>query len=631
MPKNSFLCVVLFGFWLVANEQSRGQASDSVIQQTGNKPILFEQPPACYCGINYLMASTAEHNALIDNKTREGGWKKMSDYYSWTISIPKTARYHVTALITGYCHGGNLTAHYKLFVVGTGQSITFNQGHDGWDRIDAGTLTIPAGVQQLKLVLATDAQKDTTSRLSSLELVEETAYQKMQERAKAFKADATWLADAKYGLMFQYGPWGAPKHGPRKGINQQAEDFDVPAFVQKVKTTGASYVIWSITWVGGTMDAPIKAVQDIVGNESMTSKRDLVGDIARALKKEGIHFCLYYQGFGYCDEKDRPQFFKNVKSIIADIGARYGTNLDAFFFDGGGQYYGGPLEEISLAARTGNPARLISYNDGGYSRGPRGTDFQDVWFGEDSLGESPRYGTIGPDGRFLDGPHQGLLQHGMNCIDNSPGFGWGVSDLNRSILFDKKIAGSAVASVQSAMHRHNPLSYNMCMWEDGTMCTETLNALQSLRRAIYPAKGAIPAELIDDSYPSIKYEPEQAWTYKSSEDSRYYNCSIHESLANKSPSIEFDFVGTGIGIIGTKGPNRAAFDVYLDEGITKNIPVGSGSFNGDGKDEYQSEVYKKLGLPNGHHKVRVAFKPGNQTISFDAFKVYDSAPNISLR
>ncbi len=484
----AFFC----GLVLVVQLQTMAQTRDFIMSQNGGKPIVFERPPACYCGINYLMASAAEHNALIDIKTRAGGWRKASDYYGWTVSVPRAATYHATVLITGFCHGANLTTHYKLTIEGVAKSLDFDQQHDGWDRIDAGTILIPAGTHKLKVVLAADAQKDTSCGLESVELIEESAYQQMQQRVKAFRADATWFANAKYGLMFQYGPWGAPKHGPRKDINRQADDFDVPAFVRMVKSTGASYVIWSITWIHGTMDAPIKTVRKIVGNNSMTSNRDLVGEIAVALKKEGIHFCLYYQAFGYCDKGNGPEFIRNVKAIIADIGARYGANLDAFFFDGGSQYYGGPMEEFSMAARTGNPARLISYNDGAYSRGPRGTDFQDVWFGENSFGESPRYGTIGPDGRFLDGPHEGLLQHGMNCIDNSPGFGWGVSDLNRPILFDKRIADGAANAVRNASKIHNPLTYNMCMWEDGSVCTETLNALQVLNREIYSANGTIP-------------------------------------------------------------------------------------------------------------------------------------------
>ena len=94
--------------------------------------------------------------------------------------------------------------------------------------------------------------------------------------------------------MFQYGSWCYPPTGPKKSMEAQANDFDVPAFVNMVKSTGASYVIWSLTWWAYDMFAPITSVDAIVGHSNLTTTRDLIGEIANALDAEGIAFFLYY-------------------------------------------------------------------------------------------------------------------------------------------------------------------------------------------------------------------------------------------------------------------------------------------------------------------------------------------------
>jgi hypothetical protein len=276
-----------------------------------------------------------------------------------------------------------------------------------------------------------------------------------------------------------------------------------------VKSTGAQYVIWSMTWWTYDVCAPINPVDQIVGNGSRTSSRDLIGEVATALKKENIRFMLYYH-CGHGDRSvgddptswwgkqqfpaeeftsrgtgDRSVFFNNWIKVITEVGNRYGTKLDGWFFDDGLIYYPAPFERLGQAAKAGNPARLISYNPW---VAVRNTDFQEVWMGENHHGE-PMFGSSGNggDGIFTDGPLKGLLQHCMFTMEQD----WGVHMPNQPIK-TAVTTEQAISWVRSASQRGVPLSFNLMMWEDQTFSQASLDVLKDLKTAIREDSGSQP-------------------------------------------------------------------------------------------------------------------------------------------
>ena len=227
------------------------------------------------------------------------------------------------------------------------------------------------------------------------------------------------------------------KPADRKSLEDFANGWDVPRFVNMVKGTGASYVLWSITLCTYQLIAPIKAVDSIMGNSTLTSTRDLLGEIADPLQTNGINFFMYYHSglnqqpdwlakqnwpstFTATGTGDKSIFFNNWVAVISEIGTRYGTNLDGWFFDDGCNYYPAPFERLEAAARAGNPDRMVSWNAW---IAVRYTDFQDVLFGEGYHGEA-QFGSpaVGRNGVFTDGPQRGLMAHGMFATEDS----WGI-------------------------------------------------------------------------------------------------------------------------------------------------------------------------------------------------------------
>lgn len=340
------------------------------------------------------------------------------------------ADYHVESLLSA-----NAGETFNLSVVETGAALDFSKTTVGWTKQDAGVIALPAGTSTLRLV-RTSATANV--HIKSLELIRESDRADYLQRIADFKVDTTWFSQAGYGLMFQYGNWGYPETGDRKSLEDQANDFDVPAFVEMVKGTGASYVIWSITWRDYLLNAPISSVDNYFGNSDRTSTRDLIGEVMNALDAEGIDSMLYYhrgeastvpwftdpsfppEEYTAKGTGDRSGFFDSWVEIITEIGNRYGTMLDGWFIDGGLVYYPAPFERLGAAARAGNPNRLVSYNPWICARY---TDFQDVMFDEGHKGQViTGSAASGGDGILTDGPSAGLLQHGMFAMEQT----WGV-------------------------------------------------------------------------------------------------------------------------------------------------------------------------------------------------------------
>ena len=473
--------------------------------QASPNPIVFDQT-ATNDNLVVLMAAASEYSSgltlLYDGPSVYpkhfwfNNWSHgTNDYMKWNVALATGAVYHVYAKLSA---GANVPL--RLSIAGTNTVLNFTTRNSGWDKLDAGTISFPSGTSQLVLRRNTTNTTDALS-IISLELIRESDRAAYHQRVASFRADTTWLSQSKYGLMTQFGAWGYPPTGPNESLAAFANGFDVPKFVNLVTNTGSKYVLFSLTWYTYQMCAPIQSVNSIVGNPNRTSTRDVIGELAAALHAAGVRFMLYYHcgqdsqwGYNSTDwwqaqqfpepehtergTGDRSLFFTNWCNVITEIGNRYGTNLDGWFFDDGMVYYPAPFERLGQAAKAGNPNRLVCYNAW---IATSYTDFQEVWMGEGSHGESQFGSTAaGGSGVFTDGPQQGLLQHGMFIMEQD----WGVYQQNQPIT--TQISSSqAIAWVQSASARGVPLSFNMMMWSDQTYSAASLNVLLNLKKAIY--------------------------------------------------------------------------------------------------------------------------------------------------
>lgn len=205
----------------------------------------------------------------------------------------------------------------------------------------------------------------------SLELVRSFVKADLAARGKKLWGKTDWLVVDKYGLMFHWTSATKPQTGPPQSYQQAVRDFDVERFARMVDEMGARHVVFTTSHGGFYFPGPNKTIDSILLGR--TCDRDLVADLAAALNKRGIKLFLYYHP-GHDDvpwwtrthfDENKAAFFQQWCVIIREIGERYGDRLAGFWFDDAiFTYYpfNPPWEEMTRAAKAGNPDRLVIYN-----------------------------------------------------------------------------------------------------------------------------------------------------------------------------------------------------------------------------------------------------------------------------
>jgi hypothetical protein len=478
----------------------QSNAGPQTVAQSGPNPLQLNPNT-----VNVLKANVAARSASLAESAPKGfwiqSWNDSQQAFAWKVQVPQADEYSVDVLVSG-------TPGSQIEIAGPQDTVnvTIPQGNDhwgnNWNKIAVpGWLTLPQGTSTITVRspnpagIATNKNHYKGMALMSLELIARSQKEAIQKRVRDAHSSAKWLADAQYGLMFQWGEWGYPEHGEGKPWPKMIDDFNVEKFADMVQSTGAGYVIWSATWRSYYFPAPIQAIDRIMPGR--TSKRDLIGELADALNRRGIKLMLYYH-CGYGDREwqtrnfgttDADQigtdalFRKNWTAIMTEVGERYGSRLAGWFIDEG--WYPSPFEEQNRALKAGYSGRIVSFND--WVR-PRLTDFEDVEFGEGFNGLNDGAGTlfpdgpaIGSDGVYVEGPHKGLQAHGMFVLD---GPDWGIYRPDASIAKPTLTPGQILEMAKYAKTHRVALTFDLLMYEDGTVSPASLDAVKLFGKTI---------------------------------------------------------------------------------------------------------------------------------------------------
>jgi hypothetical protein len=240
--------------------------------------------------INVLMADRANRPPSLQDYVVWGApigrawvknWKQPGQVFRWTVFAQRSGKYQASILAKS--SGGAQAEVDSDF-----SSLRFSLSTH-WNKV---TLTDPLKLPKGQSIITIHLLHPDNADLKSLELINLRSLGAIQHRVKSLRSSTQWLSDAKYGLMFQWGGWGYPQHGPAAPWCQMIKDFNVEPFASTVQETGAGYVIWSATWEKYLFSAPIKAIDAIAPGH--TCSRDLIADLATALNKRGIKLMLYY-------------------------------------------------------------------------------------------------------------------------------------------------------------------------------------------------------------------------------------------------------------------------------------------------------------------------------------------------
>jgi len=152
--------------------------------------------------------------------------------------------------------------------------------------------------------------------------------------------------------------------------------FGVEAFADAVEQTGAAWVCFTATHGEMYWPGPSKTLDRILPGR--TTKRDLIGELADALRRRGIRLMLYYhwcvhsahneawaRAAGAWDE-DPHRWFDNMAAFFREISLRYGTRIEGFgYIDDCGfivYQYDPPWEGWARAIKAGNRNALVGYS-----------------------------------------------------------------------------------------------------------------------------------------------------------------------------------------------------------------------------------------------------------------------------
>ena len=362
------------------------------------------------------------------------GWSRKDQSVRWKVSVPAAGAYEVRALVKRA-----QSQPIALQLESGEQKLrgSWPVNALSWQRVSFdGLLTLPAGESTLTLRMAsTDGQESFQAELHAIELVLPRVRQSLYQKALAQRSQPAWFQKARYGMMVHWTKQSVPLQGEAKPYAQAVADFDVEAFADQMKSTGAGFVVFTTSHAMHYFPGPLASLDAILPGR--TAARDLPADLAKALEKRGMKLFLYYHLGAHDDaeylqasgfwETDTSKLFQNWQKMMTEIGQRYGKSLAGWWFDDGATNYyyrSAPWESLARAAKAGNPQRMISFNAWELNNP---TPFHDYCTGEacydprgiDSLLKPENQG-IYPSGTHAGLPASACLIADSNWVHTAP-------------------------------------------------------------------------------------------------------------------------------------------------------------------------------------------------------------------
>jgi hypothetical protein len=204
------------------------------------------------------------------------------------------------------------------------------------------------------------------------------------------RANTDWFAACHFGVSTHWTadsqPVGEDDWLP---FEEAVNHFDVERYASQIAAAGAQYVIFTSCHAKQMLGAPCAAIDRVAAGR--TTKRDMIGDLADVCRAHKLRFILYYNhscnhgddaawehAVGY-HAADKSALVRNETSIVRELGERYGSRVDGWYFDSccsldprgvydsvttdlhGFQF---PWEEFVVAAKAGYAERLVTLSQG---------------------------------------------------------------------------------------------------------------------------------------------------------------------------------------------------------------------------------------------------------------------------
>jgi F5/8 type C domain/Alpha-L-fucosidase len=257
------------------------------------------------------------------------------------------------------------------------------------------------------------------------------------------RASSTWFGSAKYGLNTSLFPAvsGISANG---SWDKVVAGFDVAAFAQDVRATGAKYVIFSVGQTSGFYSAPNQFFMSRTGTKlgEYVPRRDLLRDVARALRKYQIPTLVYIAAegptaapphirktFPATDDQANAENRSAMNAMIQEWSKRWGAEVAGWWIDGCYPSVNGfsnqrdgeaNVGKLLAASKAGNPAAISTCNASSSLFKPLSTQ-------EDFLAGEEAYFHRYPRQRFIQHRGRDVQWHTMSFLGDK----WGEAGTKR--------------------------------------------------------------------------------------------------------------------------------------------------------------------------------------------------------
>jgi alpha-L-fucosidase len=226
---------------------------------------------------------------------------------------------------------------------------------------------------------------------------------------------ASWMKDAKWGVMIHYQPDWLAAENQLEPItmdtwNELIDNFDCDGLAKQLSEVGAGYLIFTVRHGPPFFSSPNSMYDHYTGQvPSRCSNRDLVVDLSDALNRHGIKLIIYLPGHAPNKTEaelkgfalSRPDYYakgpfeRNAEAllrwqeVIREYSMRWGDKVSGWWFDGcyrPNTRYRQPdipnFASMAAAARAGNPDSIVAFNPGRFPRIMSMTPYEDYTAGE---------------------------------------------------------------------------------------------------------------------------------------------------------------------------------------------------------------------------------------------------------
>lgn len=468
--------------------------------------ITYADPSSQTISLFAVKANTIEEGKIIPVGyaifTKDGS-------ITWKVNILKAGTYHIrisyaydkegakvsiianesTLPITLPATSGYFDTSENVRKIPRGQ--LFHDGFPDWlqmnyERRDIGLTTQLAAGENTITASINIPVNETSFYLHSLELLSTRvdAKAELQIAAKQ-RANSNWLMHSGYGLMFHWTSQTMPRSGPQMKYTDAVNAFNVIAFADMVKKTGATYVIFTANHQDPHFPGPLKEWEAL--HPGWTTNRDLISEISDALNARQIKLILYLNtpgmahystapGMGNNPPPEETEYVNNVIKLITEVGNHYGKRIAGYWLDSFNfidpQYPDFPFERFYKACKAGNPNRLIALNTWIM---PIDTKWQDYYAGElVTIGNPPS------SLRQSYGPGRGLPFHALLALYGEWVHVWPNTPIKPPVFTVDELS----AFINATKDR-GAVTLNAGIYQDGTIGEEQTRYFNQLCERVY--------------------------------------------------------------------------------------------------------------------------------------------------